>query len=203
MVEDRSRLLALANQRLAQGRLLRPVTDSARHYLDLLYAADPAFPGAAETEALLAARLLDEARRLSGEDRHGDAARYLAAAETAGAGRIDLDAVRTAVTDARTAAEAARTVLAEGALKKTVGSPPVYPASAESHGVEGWVDVEFTVASDGSTRDAVVLDASPKGVFDSAVLNAVRRWRYEPRIVAGKPIDQRVKVRLRFKLAGS
>lgn len=202
MVEDRSRLLALANQRLAQGRLLTPATDSARHYLDLLYAADPAFPGAAETEALLAAGLLDETQRLSHEGRHGDAARYLSAAETAGAGRVDLDAVRKAVTDARTAAEAARTVLPEGALKKTVNTLPVYPAQAASRGTEGWVEVEFTVASDGSTRDAVVLDASPEGVFDGAVLDAVRHWRYEPRVVAGKPIDQRVKARLRFRLAG-
>jgi len=107
-----------------------------------------------------------------------------------------------AVTDAQMAAEAARTVLPEGALKKTVSTLPVYPAQAASRGTEGWVEVEFTVASDGSTRDAVVLDASPEGVFDSAVLHAVRHWRYEPRIVAGKPIDQRVKARLRFKLAG-
>jgi TonB family protein len=201
MVEDRSRLLALANQRLAQGRLLRPTTDSARHYLDLLHAADPAFPGAAGTEALLAARLLDEARRLSREGRPSDAKRYLAAAETAGAGRADLDAARTAVTDAQAAAEATQAVLPEGALKKTVNALPAYPVRAASRGTEGWVEVEFTVASDGSTRDAVVLDASPKGVFDDAVLNAVRHWRYEPRIVAGKPADQRVKARLRFTLA--
>lgn len=203
MVEDRSRLLALANQRLAQGRLLRPTTDSARHYLDLLYAADPAFPGAAATEALLAARLLDEATRLSREGRPSDAERYLAAAETAGAGRADLDAARTAVTDAQAAAEAAQAVLPENALKKTVDALPVYPVRAASRGTEGWVEVEFTVASDGSTRDAVVQDASPKGVFDDAVLNAVRQWRYEPRIVAGKPADQRVRARLRFTLAGS
>ncbi len=202
MVEDRSRLLVLANQRLAQGRLLEPVTDSARHYLDLLRAADPAFSGAADTEALLALRLLDEARRTSREGRHADAERYVAAAETAGARRADVDAVRTAVASARDAVKQVQSVLPENALKKIAHTAPAYPARAAARGTEGWVDIEFTVMADGTTSEAVVIDATPAGVFDDAVLSAVRRWRYEPHMVSGAPVDQRVKVRLRFTLAG-
>lgn len=202
VVEDLSRLLALANQRIAQGRLLEPTTDSARHYLDLLRAANPAFPGAAETEALLALGLIEETQRLNRAERVEDAKRYLAAAEAAGAPRAALDAARAAVAETQAVVETALTVVPESTLRKLAGSPPQYPARAESRGIEGWVDVQFTVAADGTTRDAVVMDASPRGTFDESVLAAVRQWRYEPRRVAGTAVDQRVHLRLRFKLGG-
>ena len=198
MVEDRSRLLALANQRLAQGRLLEPATDSARHYLDLLRAAEPAFPGSAETEALLAAKLLDTALGLTRDGRPAEAGHYLAAAAAAGARQADLESVRTAGAAIREAA----TVLPESAMKKIAHTSPVYPARAAARGTEGWVDIQFTVAADGTTRDATVVDASPAGVFDDAVLDAVRRWRYQPQVVSGAAVDQRVKLRLRFELDG-
>lgn len=202
VVEDQSRLLALANQRIAQGRLLEPPTDSARHYLDLLRAADPAFPGAAETEALLASRLLEETQRLSRDERVEDARRFLAAAETAGAAGTDLDAARAVVAETQAVVETALAVVPEHTLKRLDGMPPRYPPRAASRGIEGWVDIQFTVAADGTTRDVVVMAASPTGTFDEAVLAAVRQWRYEPRRVAGTAVDQRVHLRLRFKLGG-
>lgn len=202
MVEDRSRLLALANQRLAQGRLLDPATDSAQHYLDLLRAAQPDFPGVADTGALLAARLIAEAQRLSDGDRHDEAARHLAAAEAAGAAPNELRAAQRALDAARAVAEAARTILPERTLERVAGSAPRYPQRAAARGVEGWVHVEFTVAADGTTRDAVVVDASSPGDFDEAVLEAVKNWRYRPHVVAGTAVDQRVQARLRFELSG-
>jgi len=62
------------------------------------------------------------------------------------------------------------------------------------------VDIEFTVAADGTTRDAMVRAAEPAGVFDRAALQAVARWRYEPRVVDGIVVDQRVEARVRFQL---
>ena len=44
-------------------------------------------------------------------------------------------------------------------------------------------------------------DASePAGVFDRSAMDAVKRWRYEPRVVNGAVIEQRVETRLRFRL---
>ena len=63
--EDRLRLFTLANQRIAQGHLVAPAADSARHYLELLRASDPAYAGLSDTSALLAAKSLAEARRLA------------------------------------------------------------------------------------------------------------------------------------------
>ena len=176
--EDHSRLLALANQRIAQGRLLEPAGDSARHYADLLRAADPGFDGLAETEALLAARLLEQAGPQSATGRHAEA-------------------------DDRSQAADATGVVAEETLAKVEYRAPAYPARAASRGTEGWVDVQFTVAADGSTRDVAVTGSSPAGIFERSVLDAIRDWRYEPRVVAGKPVDQRVKLRVRFALGGN
>jgi protein TonB len=78
---------------------------------------------------------------------------------------------------------------------------PAYPARARERGTEGWVDLEFTVATDGTTQDAVVRAAEPAGTFDRAALDAVKRWRYEPRVVGGNVVEQRVEARLRFRLA--
>jgi len=38
------------------------------------------------------------------------------------------------------------------------------------------------------------------GVFDRAALESVARWRYEPRVVNGAIVDQRVSARVRFEL---
>jgi TonB family protein len=199
--EDRSRLLALANQRIAQGRLLSPPADSARHYADLLRAADPGYAGLAETEALLAARLLEQAGRMTRDGRFPEAEALLAAAGS-GAGDPGLVAARDALAAARERADAAREILPEGAMTRIAGQPAAYPARALERGIQGWVEVGFTVATDGSTRDATVLAAEPAGVFEQAVLEAIAGWRYEPRIVAGSPLDQRVRTRVRFELDG-
>jgi len=200
--EDRSRLLALANQRIAQGQLVEPPTDSARHYVDLLRAADPRYEGLAETETLLASHLLEEARRLGAEGRVAEAERMLLHAEAAGAARTDLSPLRSQLATTRQLDEAASETLPENALNRTVHRPASYPQRARERGVEGWVEVEFTVAADGSTRDMVVTAAEPAGVFENAVLEAISDWRYEPRTVAGKAVDQRVQTRIRFQLAG-
>jgi len=189
--EDLSRLLALANQRIAQGRLVEPANDSARYYADLLRAADPRYDGLAETDSLLASRLLDEARRLSSEGRLAEAERMLAHAAS----------LRAGLTATRQVAKAAGEVVPEGTLNRTVHRPASYPLRAQERGIEGWVEVEFTVAADGTTRDVVITAAEPEGVFDEAVLEAVGAWRYDPRIVAGRPVDQRVQARIRFQLA--
>ena len=57
---------------------------------------------------------------------------------------------------------------------------PRYPADALRAGQSGEVQVEFTVAPDGSVSDARVVRAEPARVFDREAVAAVRRWRFEP-----------------------
>jgi protein TonB len=78
---------------------------------------------------------------------------------------------------------------------------PDYPIQARQKGIEGWVDVEFTVGPDGSVRDPFVVAADPERIFDRAALQAVKGWRYNPKIEDGKPVKRPgLRVRLRFRL---
>ena len=72
----------------------------------------------------------------------------------------------------------------------TVRIQPIYPASAEIRGIEGWVRVQFTITSTGAVRDARVVAANPGRVFDESALRAIERWRYSPRIVDGVAVDR-------------
>ena len=80
---------------------------------------------------------------------------------------------------------------------------PDYPIGARQKGIEGWVEVQFTVGTDGSVRNPTVLNAEPKTIFDSAALQAIRGWKYNPKIQDGKPVERAgIKVRIRFELEG-
>jgi len=85
-------------------------------------------------------------------------------------------------------------------LKRLREVPPTYPREAERLGIRGWVDVEFTIALDGSTQDIVVRNSEPQRTFDQAAVDAVKRWRFEPVVRDGAPVAQRAAMRIRFEL---
>jgi TonB family protein len=203
---DRARLLVLANQRIAQNRLFEPKGDSALHYLDMLRAADPQFEGLADTSALIASKSVAEARAALAAGNLDRADAFLRAAADAGGTTAEITDLSAKVMSARVMRPAAVStpepaVLPENKLRRTYFTAPTYPARARERGTEGWVDLEFTVTRDGTTQDAVVRAAEPAGIFDRAALDAVKRWRYEPRVVGGNVIEQRVETRLRFRLS--
>ena len=78
--------------------------------------------------------------------------------------------------------------------------PPEYPARAANRHIEGWVKVEFTVQTDGSVDDAVVISAEPEEIFDEAALAAISKWRFKEKIVNGVAVAQRAVQKLQFKL---
>jgi protein TonB len=78
---------------------------------------------------------------------------------------------------------------------------PDYPPRAQSRGIEGWVLVQFTISPAGAVRDATVIDAEPKGYFEQAALTAIGRWKYNPKIEGGVPVERRgIRVVVRFEL---
>ena len=85
-------------------------------------------------------------------------------------------------------------------LKRVREVPPSYPREAERLGLSGWVDVEFTIAPNGTTQDLVVRNAQPLRTFDEAAVDAVKRWRFEPVMRDGAAVPQRAAVRIRFEL---
>ena len=78
---------------------------------------------------------------------------------------------------------------------------PAYPRRAEQKGIEGWVDLEFTVAETGAVMDIDVRAAVPTGVFEQAAVGALSQWRYRPVVQDAKPTAQRARIRIRFALA--
>jgi TonB family protein len=89
-------------------------------------------------------------------------------------------------------------VVAAERLDRIVNRDPVYPAQALRDGTRGWVELEFTIAPNGTVRDIQVVSAEPRGVFDSAASNAVAAWRFRPRVVNGQAVAQRSTVTMRF-----
>ncbi|MBM3514952.1 MAG: TonB family protein [Alphaproteobacteria bacterium] len=57
---------------------------------------------------------------------------------------------------------------------------PQYPIRAFNRGEEGWVEIDLTIAADGSVAAPKVVAAAPPGTFNKAALAAVSQWRYPP-----------------------
>lgn len=81
-------------------------------------------------------------------------------------------------------AAAARTAAASPAAAaselRALSTPaPKFPPEALRAGQSGEVQVEFTVAPDGSVSNARVVRSSAR-VFDREAVNAVKRWRFQP-----------------------
>lgn len=78
---------------------------------------------------------------------------------------------------------------------------PEYPQRALTRGIEGWVQVQFTITESGSVADAKVVDAQPKGMFDDAAIKAISRWRYNPKVEDGVAVARKgIQTILRFQL---
>jgi protein TonB len=78
---------------------------------------------------------------------------------------------------------------------------PQYPPRASARGIEGWVLVEFTITAAGTVKNPVVIDADPPGIFNRAMLRAIRKWKYKPKIEDGVAVERHgVQVRQNFEI---
>jgi periplasmic protein TonB len=78
---------------------------------------------------------------------------------------------------------------------------PDYPMKARQRGIEGWAVVQFTITPAGTIKDAKVVQAQPPGFFEEAAINAVNRWKYNPKIENGVAVERPgIMIRLDFKL---
>jgi protein TonB len=90
--------------------------------------------------------------------------------------------------------------IAEGDYLPIVRVAPVYPARALSRGIEGYVDMSFTVTTSGTVTDPIV-QFSTSSLFDRAATRAVLKFKYKPRVVDGQPVEvSGVKTRITFKI---
>lgn len=65
---------------------------------------------------------------------------------------------------------------------------PALPGRLKGQRTDGRVEVAFMVDENGRPRDPVVLAADRPGKFDRYAVMTVKRWRYKPVTVSGKPV---------------
>ncbi|WP_454829126.1 TonB family protein [Pseudoxanthomonas wuyuanensis] len=89
--------------------------------------------------------------------------------------------------------------IADGATPSPHLPPPRYPADAAKRGISGSVLLRILVGADGKAKDVRVEKSKPAGVFDTASIEAVRRWTFSPALKDGKPVQGWVRVPIDFQ----
>jgi TonB family protein len=198
--ESMAKLSQAFNQRLAQGRLVEPANDSAKFYLTQLSQAEATHPSTVLARQALGARLLEEARGAVTRQDFTAARRWMGEAREVGVDAAGTAQIEQQITAAQTNAARESEIVTAKALTRTRYAPPEYPEAARSRGSQGFVDIIFTVRTDGSVGDVTVAGAEPAGIFEQAAMASVRKWRYQPVIRDGKPVEQRARVRISFAM---
>ena len=78
---------------------------------------------------------------------------------------------------------------------------PRYPMSAARSGMEGWVQITFTVDEYGFVTEPKVLHSKGGAGFEKSSLKALKKWRYAPKFVDGKAVTAESLVQLDFTLS--
>ncbi|MFK8017284.1 MAG: TonB family protein [Gammaproteobacteria bacterium] len=86
-----------------------------------------------------------------------------------------------------------------GALIKRI--EPRYPSRARIRGYTDTVQIEFSVTDAGKVSDIVVVSSHSRASFERAVVQAVRKWRYEPLIRDGVAVERRLVETFAFRLS--
>ena len=73
------------------------------------------------------------------------------------------------------------------------------PASLAAK-TRGEVVLRFEIGENGKVGQIEVVDSTPRGVFDDAARDAVRKWVYEPRKENGIAVSSKAQARLVFDI---
>jgi protein TonB len=88
----------------------------------------------------------------------------------------------------------------DGEFLPLVRVAPIYPHRARANGIEGWVDLEFTITATGTVTDVKVIASSHK-MFETTAVRAIQKFKYRPRIVNGQPVAVTgIEYRISFQL---
>jgi TonB family protein len=193
-------LIAEVRTRMNEGKLIDPAGSSAKDSLTNLQSAAPNHPAVEELSRALTQRLLDVGKGAMNAKAFDRSGQLIAAARDIGA-RYNEAGIAQAERDlaaARDAVALQTNIVSAASLKKVKMTAPQYPESARKRGIEGWVELAFTVMPNGSVDDVEVRNASPADVFDDAAIRAVRQWKFEPVVRNGEKVQQRAMIRLKF-----
>jgi periplasmic protein TonB len=77
---------------------------------------------------------------------------------------------------------------------------PQYPRQALRDGISGWVEFKITINPDGTVKSATPIKAQPRGVFESAAMQAILKWKFKPKVVDGKGVETTGTQKIDFNL---
>ncbi len=81
---------------------------------------------------------------------------------------------------------------------KAISLPaPAMPLFAKERGIGGVVNLEATVDKQGAVTKVKVLSGNP--LLVPAAVDGVKKWRYQPAMLNGQPIEADIRVELRFE----
>jgi TonB family protein len=198
--DARGQLLKNANERLLQDRLIEPANDNAKYFYLTLKQLDPNNPALASLLQDLGTRLTAKARRALVLGQFDAAKSWLDEAAAVAFSSAEVSSAQHDLDTAVAKQNFMTNLVPVSQLTVLKSVQPVYPTRAEKNKIEGWVDVEFTVAENGRVKDASVRTASVSGVFEESALKAVSQWRYKPVLRDAKPVAVRSEIRVRFSL---
>jgi protein TonB len=78
---------------------------------------------------------------------------------------------------------------------------PSFPQEAQLKGIEGWVMLRFDITEEGRVENIQVVDANPRNLFEREARNAVKKWKYAPRLANGqsvKVVGREVQIDFKF-----
>jgi len=85
------------------------------------------------------------------------------------------------------------------ALSVRSSVPPDYPLLARQMRVQGAVNLQALIASDGTIQELQVL--SGPAILAGAAREAVRQWRFKPYLQNGTPIETQARITVNFTIS--
>jgi TonB family protein len=194
--------LLAASEALQSDRLMPPAVPNAFDLFNAVLTRDPTSAAAQRGIALVREALLDRTASLLAGGSLEEAGALLGQASVAGADPLVLSqlqqefAYQTRLNDAREGRFSRFYAVSELTVKKQVA--PAYPRGAQSKGMQGWVELEFTVTEEGDVRDAKARSSSAS-IFEGTAISAINRWRFAPVVEDGRPVPVRGVVKFTFR----
>ena len=76
---------------------------------------------------------------------------------------------------------------------------PIYPPEARRMHVQGSVVIDAKVTTSGQVEELKLVSGDP--LLAPAAMDAVRKWRYTPYLLNGKPIAKETRITISFMTA--
>ncbi len=86
---------------------------------------------------------------------------------------------------------------ADGSLLHRV--EPEYPEAARQQNIQGSVILDVHIGADGAVQEVRVASGPP--LLAQAASDAMKQWKFKPRLINGRPVEMQTRVTLNFRLA--